>query len=123
MTLLIVSRPICDAVELGQVRGDVAHGHAAGVEAEDLVVQPRQSGLALAHQLWARTCPARSRGVLTCTGPRSVSTVFGTVAVADVAAPLRHAARRVAEVIGQLGPQGGLDHAAGQLGQQPARVR
>ena len=40
-----------DAVEPLQVRGDVAHAHAAGVEVEHPVIQARQPGLALAHQL------------------------------------------------------------------------
>ena len=61
MTRLIVSRLISDAVELGEVRLDVADAHAAGVEAEDLVVQPGQPGLALGHQLRLEAAGAVAR--------------------------------------------------------------
>jgi hypothetical protein len=39
------------AVKVGEVLGDVADPHAAGVQAEDPLVQPGQAGLALADQL------------------------------------------------------------------------
>src|SRR4030095_6600300 len=49
------------AVELAQVRLDVTHGHAAGVEPEDLLVQPGQPGLALAHELGVEAALAVAR--------------------------------------------------------------
>ncbi len=39
------------------MRGDVAHGHAPGVEPEDLLVQARQPRLALVDQLGFERCP------------------------------------------------------------------
>jgi hypothetical protein len=43
------------------VRLDVAHRHAAGVEREDLLVQARQSGLALADELGLEAALAIAR--------------------------------------------------------------
>jgi hypothetical protein len=65
-----------DAIEIAQVRSDVAHRHAAGVEPEHPLVQAGQTRLALRDQLGSKL-PLRSRGVLTCTAPSSVCTVFG----------------------------------------------
>ena len=45
-----------DAVEAGQVRGDVADRHAAGVEVKHPLVEAGQAGLALGHELRARSC-------------------------------------------------------------------
>src|SRR3954453_22289880 len=81
-----------------------------------------------ANRVWrlATSCgsnvPARSRGVRTSTGPRSVLTVGGR-AVAHVARPSRGCLpRRIPEVAGQLGAQRALKHPAGELAHQPART-
>ena len=60
MTRLIVSRPISRR-RARQVRADVADAHAAGVEPQDLVVQARQPGLALADQLRLKAAVAVAR--------------------------------------------------------------
>src|SRR3954462_986518 len=112
--------PDVDAVELGQVGADVADGHAAGVEAQDLVVQARQPGLALGHELGVEAAVTIARRA-DLDRPQVGRNDLAPGAVADVRA-LRHAARRMAEMLGQLGAQRGLDHAARELGQQPARA-
>jgi hypothetical protein len=103
------------------VRRDVADGHAAGVEAEDLVVQPGQPALALAHEpgLEAAVTVARRADL---DRPQIGIHGFAPGAVADVGA-LRHPARRVAEMLGQLRPERGLNHPSRELGQQAARPR
>src|SRR3954452_11418427 len=107
-----------DAVELGEVILDVTDAHAAGIEPEDPVIQARQPGLALAHELGLETAVAITRGA-NRDGPELGLDRLAPGAVADVRA-LRHAARRVAQMLGQLRPQRRLDHAPGELGQQPA---
>ena len=106
-------------VELGQVRRDVTHRHAAGVEGEDLVVQPGQPSLAFLDQLRLKAAVAVARGA-DLDGPQIGAHRLGGRTVADIRAA-RDTARRVTEVSGQLGLQRRLDHAAGQLRQQPAR--
>ena len=54
---------------------DLAHRHAAGVKAQDLVVEAVEAGLALGNQLRLE-CAGRSRGTAIATSPSSVSTVF-----------------------------------------------
>jgi len=108
-----------DAVEVGQVRGDVAHRHAAGVEREDLVVQAGQARLALAHQ------PRFKRPVAVARRLDRDRTEFGLhrlgrVPVAVIAGSARRRLpRRTAQMLGQLGAQRRLDHAPGKLGNQP----
>jgi hypothetical protein len=103
------------------VRRDVAHRHAAGVEAEDLLVQARQAGLALAHQpRLERRRPIARRADL----DRSQLGLdrLGGRPVAVVARAARgRLTGRVAEVLAQLGAQRGLDHAPGELRDQAAR--
>ena len=69
---------------------------------------------------------AARRGRAACvisTGPSSVWTVLAVDAVAVVAGPAgRRLAGRIAQVLGQLGAQRGLDHPARELRQQPARA-
>ena len=107
-----------DAVELADVLGDVADGHPAGIEPEDPVVQARQPCLALGHELGIETAVAIARGA-NLDGPELGLERLALGAVADVRA-LRHAARRMAQMLGQLRPERRLDHPAGQPGQQPA---
>ena len=110
------------AVELAQVRLDVAHGHAAGVEPEDLLVQPGQPGLALAHELGVEAALAVARR-LDLDRPELGLDRLGSRAVAVVAGPAgRRLARRKAEMLGQLGAQRGLDHPARELREQPTRT-
>ena len=66
---------------------DVADRHAAGVEAEDPLVQARQAGLALAPPAWGSKLPLRSRGVLISTGPSSVCSVFAVEPLRMLPAP------------------------------------
>src|SRR5215210_7089407 len=109
-----------DPVELGQVRRDVTGRHPAGIEPEDLLVQARQARLALADQLRRKRALAVAWR-LDLHRPQIGLQRLRAGAVAHVRA-LRHAAGRVPEVLGQLRPQSGLDHAARQLAQQPART-
>src|SRR3954469_16365994 len=109
------------AVELGQVIADVADGHAAGVEPEDLLVEAGQPRLALGQDLRLERALAVA-GRLDLDRPQVALDRLGGVPVADVGA-LRDAARRVAEVLGDLGLQRRLDDPAGPLREQPARAR
>src|SRR3954471_9426688 len=86
---------------------------AAGIEPKDPVIQARQPGLALGHELGIETAVAIARGA-DLDGPELGLDRLAPSAVADVRA-LGHPARRVAEMVGQLRPERGLDHAAGQL--------
>ena len=61
------------AVEALQVALDVADRHPAGVQVEDLLVQPREAGLPLRDQLRLER-PGPVAGRLTSTGPSSVCT-------------------------------------------------
>ena len=45
-----------DAVKLGQMAPDLAHRHAAGVQAQDLVVEPVEPGLAFGDKLRLESC-------------------------------------------------------------------
>jgi hypothetical protein len=109
------------AVEVAQVRLDIADAHAAGVEAEDPVVQPGQSGLALGHQLGLKAPGAIARGLDVHRAQLGLQGL-GRTPIADVAPPSRRPlAGRVAQVLGQLGTQRRLDHPAGQLRQHAAR--
>ena len=64
-----------DAVDLGQVRLDVARRQAARVEREDLVVEALETPLALPHDLRLEAALAIPRR-LDPTGPCSVASVF-----------------------------------------------
>ena len=97
------------------MRGDVADRHAAGVEIEHPVVQPGQPRLALADQLRLKgplavpRRPDRHR-------PEIGLERLGRRPVADVARPARRRLPgRIAQVLGQLGPQRGLDHPPREL--------
>src|SRR3954447_10845071 len=112
--------PDVDAVELAQMRRDVTDRHPAGVEAEDLVVQPRQPRLTLGDEPGLKAARAIPRGP-DLNRPQIGADRFAPRALAHVRA-LRHPARRMPEMLGQLRPQGSLDHAAGELAQQAART-
>ena len=111
-----------NAVEVGEVCLDIAHAHAAGVEAEDLVVEPGQAGLALGHQLWLEAALAIARRL-----DRDAPELGAHGLLGRAVAMVGRAARRrlpglVAKVLGQLGAQRGLDHPARQLREQAARA-
>src|SRR5215210_7866959 len=113
--------PDVDAVELGQVRGDITDAHAAGVEVEHPVIQARQAGLALAHQLRLERPGAVARRAY-LDRPEVGGDRLGRVAVSDVAGPARgRLPGRIAQVAGQLGTQRRLEHPAGELAHQAAR--
>src|SRR4029450_4720100 len=111
-----------NAVEIAEVLLDVAHAHPAGVEPEDPVVQAGQPGLALGHELGIEAAVTVARGAARPRPELGLPRLPGR-AVAMVAGPARRRLpRRVAEVLGQLGAQRGLDHATGELAKHPART-
>jgi hypothetical protein len=72
---------------------------------------------------WGSNVPLRSRGVVTC-GPELDLHRLGRVAAAIVAgAARRRLPGRVAQLLGQLGAQRRLDHAARELRNEAARGR
>ncbi len=110
-----------DAVDLVQVRGDVTGRQAAAVEREDLLVEPDEAALALAHDLRRKAAVAVTRRVdrdravlgdqrLRCCAVALVGGAAGRLLV-----------RLVADVVGQLDLHRPLHEALGQLGEQPAR--
>ena len=95
--------------------------HAAGVEAEDPVIQAGQPGLALADQLRLKAAVAVARR-LDLDRPELGLDRLGRRAVAAIArAAGRRLPGRIAQVLGQLGAQRRLEHPPGELGHQPAR--
>jgi hypothetical protein len=67
------------AVHISEVIGDIPAGHALGVEADHLLVEPGQPACVLARSTGTSTgskVPARSRGTRICTSPTSVRTVL-----------------------------------------------
>src|SRR3954469_1733784 len=97
---------------------DVADGHPARVEPEDLLVQARQSGGALGQDLRREAAVAVARR-LDLDGPQVALHRLGGHAVADIGA-LRPTAGRMAEGLGPLRLQRRLHDPAGELRQQPA---
>jgi hypothetical protein len=77
--------PDLGAVQLGEVGADVADGHAARVEREDLVVQAGQARLALGQDLRRKAAVAVA-GRLDLDGPEIGLHRLGGRAVADVGA-------------------------------------
>ena len=122
VTLLISSRPTFDAVDLGQVRLDIARRQPAAVQRQDLVVKPLKPPLALADDLRlkrSRRDPAARRSR---PGPCSVISVLGLRPVARVARPARRlGVRLIAQMVSQLDLHRALHQPLGQLRQQPAR--
>ena len=103
------------------MRGDVPDRQAAGVEIEHPLIKARQPGLALGHELRLKARVAVPRRA-DLDRPQIGAQHLGGAAVSDVGAS-RHAARRMPQMRGQLGRQGGLDHAPGELRDQPTRPR
>jgi hypothetical protein len=103
------------------VSADVADGHPAGVEPEDLVVQAGQPRLSLGQDLRRKAAVAVARR-LDLDGPQVGLDGLGGRAVANVGA-LRPPTGRMTQVLGHLRLQRRLDNPAGQLAEQPARAR
>lgn len=100
---------------------DLTDAHPAGVEADDLLVQPRQSGLALGDQLRLKAPSPIARRLDLDRSELGLHRL-GRLAVAMVPGATRgRLPRRVAQVLAQLSVQRGLDHAAGELGEQATR--
>ena len=108
-----------DPVHLGQVRADVTHRQPAGIERQDLVVEPNEPALALFDDL-------RLKGPVAVTGSVDLDLAvlgdqrLGRCAIALIGRPARRlAVRLVANVVGQLDLHRPLDQPLGQLGEQP----
>ena len=109
-----------DAVEALQVRGDVAHRHAAGVEVEHALVQAREPGLALGDQLGVKRAAAVARRAHRHLAELGLERL-GRRPIALVArAAGWRLPGRIPEVLRQLGAQRRLDHATRELREQPA---
>ncbi len=76
-----------DAVDLLQVRVDVAHRQFAAVEREDLLVDPTNRRWRL-RMIFGSKLPSRSRGASIWTVPCSQVSVFGEVPLRWFPAPL-----------------------------------
>ena len=102
-------------VQLGDVGLDLAGGHPAGVQGDDLLVQTGQPPLALLDQLRLEVALAIPRSVdpnPTLIGQERL----GRPAVAGVPrAAWRRLTGRIAQMLGQLLLQRSLDHPAGDL--------
>ena len=102
-------------VQLGDVGLDLAGGHPAGVQGDDLLVQPGQTPLALADQLRLKAALAVPRSV----DPHRAlvgQERLGRPAVARVPHPARRRVPgRIAQMLGQLLLERALDHPAGDL--------
>jgi hypothetical protein len=95
--------------------------HAAGVEAEDPLVEAGQPGLALGDQLRLERALAVARSP-DVDRPELGLHRLRRRAVADVAgAAGRRLPGRVAQVLAQLGAERRLDHTPGELRHKPAR--
>jgi hypothetical protein len=103
-----------------QVMLDVAHGHPTRVQRDDHVVQAAGAAGALGHQPGlehAGPIPRHGQPHVTDLGGQGL----GRGAVARVRdAPPGRVALLIAQVPGQLGLQGTLEHRPDQLGQKPA---
>ena len=109
-----------DAVDLGQVRLDVARRQPARVEREDLVVEALEAPLALADDLRLEAAVAVPRRLDPDRPVLGRKRLRGR-AVAGVAGPAgRLLVRLVAEMLGQLGLHRPLHQPLGQLREQPA---
>ena len=111
-----------DAVQLAQVPLDLARGHPARVQGEDLLVEAVERARVLGHD------PRLERGVtiarqLDPDRPIDRPQRLLREPVAPVRLPLeRLATRRVAEMLLQLGPGRALDQPLAQLVDQSVRA-
>ena len=110
-----------DAVDLLEVRLDVARRQPARVERQDLVVEALKAALALAHDLRLEAALAVSRG-LDRHRPVLGRKRLRRRPVARVPAPAgRLLMALIAQVLGQLGRHRALHQPAREIGQQAAR--
>ena len=113
--------PDLDTIELGQVRLNVAHRHPAGVERDDLLVEPHKAPLPLTHDLRLKAPIAVARSFDLNRPVLGVQRLRGPT-VARVPTPARRGmVRLIAQVLGQLGIHRPLNKPARQIGQQAAR--
>jgi hypothetical protein len=105
------------AVDLGQVRLDVAGGHAAGIQRQDHVIDLAEPPLPFRHDL-------RLEGAITVAGnpdpdrPGRRGHRFVITAVAGIARAVpRRVAFHIPQVVIELGAQRPLQHRLGQLAQ------
>ena len=110
-------------VKLGQVTLDLAHRHAARVEAQNLAVEAIEPGLALGDQLRLEAADAVAwhRNVDLAILGQDRLCARSVAAVAAAAA--RRIAFLVAQVLGQLGPERPLDQRLLELLEKPIVAR
>jgi hypothetical protein len=108
-----------DPVKLLQMRLDLTHRQAAGIEADDPIVEPVQPGLPLGHNL-------RFEAAVAVTRHRDLDRAvvadhrLARISVAAVAAAAAgRVAFLIAEMLAQLGTQRSLQQAFLQLPEQP----
>ena len=109
------------AVDLGQVRGDLPVRQPLRRQGQHHLVDAGQPSLPLLDDLRLEAGPPGRGARSISTGPISVSTVLDRVPLRELppSVPGR-VVLLVAEVVGDLALQGGLQHPLGQLLQQPA---
>ena len=108
-----------DAVELGQMALDLANRHAAGVEAQNLIVEPVEPGLAFRDQLRLKAPRpvARNRNSNLALLRQKRLRTCPIAAVA--ASPAGRVALLVAQMLRQLGAECPLDQRFLQLLEKP----
>ena len=112
-----------DAVKLGQVALDLAHRHAAGVQAQDLVVEPVEPGLAFGDKLRLEGSRpvARDRNLnFSILGQKRLR---ARPVAAVAASPPGGIALLVAQMLAQLGAKRPLDQSLLQLFEKPIFAR
>ena len=110
------------SVEIGEVLGDIAGGHALRIQRDHRLVEPRDSALMLGHhhrRERARPVPRDLDREIADLGPHRLRR--GSVPTVRRLLP-DPIARVVAEVLGQLRFQRGLQDLPGQSRQQPVRA-
>jgi hypothetical protein len=107
-------------VEVAQVPRDVAHRHAAGVQAEDAVVQAGQPRLALLDQRRRKRAPTVARRAHLDRSQLSLQRLRRRAVAVVAGAARRRLPRRIAQMLGQIGAQRRFDHPARQLREQHA---